>query len=116
MNSEEDLSQQTPLVRHAVWVASKYGWLGPISLLAAVITSFWLLYLIFTARGFLTTLVAFFLLGISYRLGPAPMFAVASSILCFYFHAVGIWLPVISYVIAAITLYLAILVIWTSDR
>lgn len=30
------------------------------------------------------------------------MFAVAASVLCFYFNAVGFWLPVTSYVVAAI--------------
>ncbi|MHB8390844.1 MAG: hypothetical protein ACYDBH_14890 [Acidobacteriaceae bacterium] len=36
------------------------------------------------------------------------MFAVASSFIYFYFHAAGVWLPVVSYVIAFILLYISI--------
>ena len=101
MATDQDLSKRQQL-------EGKYGWLGPASTLCATVTSFWLLYVVFQAKGFLATFVTFFFLGVALKLGPAPMFAVAASILCFYFNKVDMWLPLLSYVVAAVTLYVTV--------
>lgn len=108
MTSEQKPSQPPKQVQAALRLVSSFGWLGPASSLAAAVTSFWLIYLVFEARGFVAAFLAFILLSICYKLGPAPMFAVASSFLCFYFHAVDLWLPILSYIVAAITLFVTL--------
>lgn len=90
--------------QHVDSLISKLGWLGPVNALGAVATSFWLIYLAYQAKDPLATFLAFASLFFIYGFGPAPMFAVASSFLYFYFHAVGIWLPILSYAVAAIPL------------
>ena len=55
------------------------------------ICSFWLLYRVFADRGFLLAFVAFLALSFVYKFGVSPMFAVAASVLYFYFKAVGLW-------------------------
>ena len=57
------------------------------------------------ARGFVWAFIAFVGLSFIYKFGASPMFAVAASVLSFYFNAVGVWLPVTSYVVAAPLLY-----------
>jgi hypothetical protein len=108
MNSEQESPEPSSQVEVATRLASKFGWLGPASSLSAAVTSFWLIYLVFRDRGFLAAFFAFLLLSVCYMFGPAPMFAVASSFLCFYFHAIGFWLPILSYIVAAITLIVSI--------
>jgi hypothetical protein len=84
---------------------SRILWLRIITLLGGTICSFWLIYRMYAAHGFVLAFVAFLGLGFVYKFGVSPIFAVAASILCFYFNAVGVWLPVTSYVAGAITLY-----------
>lgn len=83
------------------WVS----WARPITMLGALITSFWLIYRVFVAYGFWAALACFVGLSLVYGLGISPMFAVAASVLCFYFKAIGVWLPIISYILAIILLY-----------
>lgn len=72
--------------------------------MGATVTSFWLIYLFFSEVGVIAGIVSIFCCATVFRLGPAPLFAVAASVLSFYFNAVGIWLPIVSYVIALETL------------
>ena len=74
--------------------------------IGASVCSFWLIYCVFAAHGFLIAFFAFIGLSFVFKFGLSPMFAVASSVLCFHFNAVGNWLPITSYVLGAITLYL----------
>jgi hypothetical protein len=74
--------------------------------IGASVCSFWLIYRVFAAHGFLLALLAFVGLGFLFKFGLSPMFAVAASFLCFHFNAVGSWLPITSYALAASTLYL----------
>jgi len=76
-----------------------------ITMLGASVTSFWLIYRVFVIYGFWAALVCFLGLSIVYGLGVSPMFVVATNLLCFYFKVVGIWLPIISYILAIILLY-----------
>lgn len=84
---------------------SRISWVRLVTLIGGIGCSFWLIYRIFAARGFLLAFFAFVGLSFVYRFGVSPMFAVAASALCFGYGAVGIWLPVISYILAAILLY-----------
>jgi hypothetical protein len=84
---------------------SRISWARVLTQIGALVCSFWLIYRVFAARGFLLAFFAFIALSIVYKFGVSPMFAVAASLLCFYFKAVGLWLPVTSYVVGAILLY-----------
>jgi hypothetical protein len=84
---------------------SRISWVRTLTLLGAMGGSLWLIYRVFATHGFLSALVAFVGLSFVYKFGASPMFAVAASALCFYFKAVGTWLPITSYVLAAILLY-----------
>jgi hypothetical protein len=81
-------------------------WARPLTLAGTLFTAFWLVYLVFRAFGFVAAFGCFLGLSFVYNLGASPMFAVASSVLTFYFHAVGLWLPITSYVLAALLLYI----------
>ena len=74
-------------------------------MVGAVVCSFWVIYRVFAASGFLLAFFAFLGLSAVYKFGVSPMFAVAASILCFYFNAVGLWLPITAYIVAALLLY-----------
>jgi hypothetical protein len=61
------------------------------------------------AAGVVAAILVFFGLGaLVYPMGVAPMFAVTASALSFYFGVVGAWLPIASYITAAIALYIDI--------
>jgi hypothetical protein len=84
---------------------------APVRLLTAVgapLTSFWLVYVVYRSAGFLTAFVWFIGLGIAYKFGPSPMWALAASVLAFWYEIVGVWFPIVSYVAAAILLYVDI--------
>jgi hypothetical protein len=83
----------------------RIGWVRGVTLLGALICSFWLIYRAFAAHGLWIALLFFVGLALVYKFGASPMFAVAASALCFGYHAVGVWLPLVSYVLAAISLY-----------
>ena len=92
-------------IRELQWLESHVAWAGVVTLLGGLAASFWLLYRVFHAKGFWMSLLAFAGLSLLCKFGFSPTFAVASSFLCFHFHAVGIWLPLSSYVLAAVLLY-----------
>ena len=82
----------------------RIAWLRPVVLLAAIISSFWLVYAALVHRGLFVAVLAFVGLSIVYMFGPAPMFAVAASVLFFYLGVVGIWLSLSSYALAIFSL------------
>jgi hypothetical protein len=84
---------------------NRVSWARVLTLIGAVVCPFWLVYRVFSAHGVVAAFLAFILLSIVYKFGASLMFAVAASILCFYFKVVGLWLPFTSYVIGAILLY-----------
>ena len=81
-------------------------WLRGLTGIAAVVTCVWIIYHAFKTDGILATLVGLVFLTLIYRMGVAPLFAVVATLLCFYFHSVGWWLPAISYVLASFLLYM----------
>jgi len=91
---------------------------GALTQFGAVGCSFWLIYRVFAAHGPLLAFLVFLALSLVHFLGEAPMFAVSASVLCWYFKAVGLWLPVTSYVTGTIGLYvfLTTIALNVSDR
>lgn len=108
MQSDEETARLTKQIERDLLRPLRFRWLGYVCSLGALITSLWLIYLAYEARGFLVALAAFALLSFCCGAGPALMFAVASSFLSFFFHAVGLWLPIASYVAGAFMLFVAI--------
>lgn len=71
----------------------------------AVLVSWWLVYLVFRSSGWGPAIGGFILLAMVFKLGVAPLFAIASSFVCFKFDAVGAWLPILSYTTATMGLF-----------
>jgi hypothetical protein len=92
-------------VRRLVGLESRVAWMRPITLAGSVICSFWLIYRVYEANGVALAIGAFVALSLIYKFGASPMFAVATSFLCFKYRAIGIWLPVLSYVLGSVLLY-----------
>lgn len=94
-------------IKRIAEVAAKFRWVAVVNNVGGLICSLWLLYVAFTIKGILATVLVFFLLGaLVYPMGTAPMFAVSASVLSFYFGVVGAWLPIVSYITAALALYI----------
>jgi hypothetical protein len=108
--SEESVDKAAAerVIYKALILKTRLGWLGPVSSIGGVVTSFWLIYAAYSARGVLAATLALIFMSICYGAGPAFMFAVASTFLCFLLKQVGVWLPVTAYVLAAITLYVTV--------
>ena len=77
------------------------------ALMSAFACSFWIIYLAYEAKGILMAILVLPFLALCYIPGPAATFAIAATILHFYSHVLGLWLPVISYVFAIITWFIA---------
>lgn len=77
------------------------------TLICAFACSFWIIFLVYEAKGIVIAILVLPFMALFYIPGPAPTFAIAASILYFYFHVVDPWLPVISYMLAVITLFIA---------
>lgn len=92
-------------IRRLQMLDSRSLWARAVTLIGGITCSFWLIYRVFAAGGFLLAFLAFIALSFVFKFGLSPMFAVAASVLCFYFNAVGLWLPVLSYIVAAVLLY-----------
>ena len=103
MDSQQEYSQPPEQAPDAQQLAARFAWLCPASTISAAVTSLSLVYQVFKETGFAVAFFAVVLVSIFYRFGPAPIFAIASSILCFYFHSVDIWLPILAYIVAGIS-------------
>ena len=86
------------LLSSAVGNANRIGAFG---------TAAWMMYVMLSRGGWLSSVVAFVVLSFSYKFGTAPLFMVAASYLSFGLNAVGVWLPILSYVLGAIDLTIA---------
>lgn len=73
------------------------------------LSAFWAIYCVYQRTGVVGAVVAFFFSSVMYKLGPAPLFAAAVSMLHFYLNAVPLWVPIASYFWAVITLGLQLL-------
>jgi hypothetical protein len=74
------------------------------------LSSFWAIYSIYENIGLFAAIVAFIFFSFIYGMGPAPMFAVAASILHFKFNVVPLWAATASYIWAAFTLALQLFI------
>ncbi len=83
----------------------RISWFGILNYLGALITSGWVLYLLYGAAGAMYTLLTLLIFGLILRFGASPLFAISASILFFHFDVAGLWLPLLSYVIAGIAFY-----------
>lgn len=93
-------------IRRTAVLAAVFKPIGFANVGGAVVCSFWLIYLAYAAHGIALAVALLFFFTIAiFPFGTAPLFVLAASILSFYIHAVGAWLPVTSYVTAAIALY-----------
>ena len=115
LTQPDSTAQLTASQVRALNLGVKFQWLGVVNAIGAFITSFWLLYLVFSARGALAVIVVFFLLSVCYKFGAALMFSVASLTLYFYVHAVGLWLPIVACVAAAVSLGVAVYIAKATD-
>ncbi len=93
----------------------KLWWLAALNSLGALMSVAWLLYLVFEAAGFWRMVFAGILLSFLLWPGPALLFAVAASILCFHYSVVGLWLPIFSYCSAGIALVLDLRLAYRLD-
>jgi hypothetical protein len=89
--SSEKLQRE---IRRLQAIEGRISWVRVVTQFGALGCSFWLIYRVFAARGFLLAFFAFLGLSLVYKFGVSPMFAVAASILSFHFGAVGAWLPI----------------------
>ncbi len=99
MSEAEEYKRINGLNERTLWVRGLTG-------LGAVVTTVWIAYHAFKTDGFLATIIGLVFLCIIYRFGVAPIFAIVTSLLHFHFHIVGIWLPIISYLMAGFLLYM----------
>ena len=86
-------------------IEGRIRWARPLTSVAALVCSLWVVYRVFAVHGIFAAAFAFLGLGLIYGLGVSPMLAVAASVLCFGYRAVGMWFPLLTYVLAAILLY-----------
>ena len=108
MTSQNQPDQASTLISTAKTLQRRFGWLNPLCAVCGLLTSVWLLYLMYDRGGIMWTLLWFFLLSVAYKFGPAPMFALAASIVCFWAGSVGVWLPIFAYAIAALSLLVSL--------
>jgi len=78
----------------------RISWLGIVNYLGAILTTVWMLYLMYSQAGMaytgLATLVGIFVL----RFGASPLLVIAASVLYFHFDAAGFWLPLLAWLAA----------------
>lgn len=80
-------------------------WLGILNYLGALLTTGWMLYLMYGAAGLVYTLLALLISGLILRFGASPLFVISASILYFHFDAAGFWLLVVSFAAAGASFY-----------
>lgn len=92
-------------IKRLTWLEKRVTWARGMTLVGACVCSFWTIYRVFEASGFWPSVYTFIALSVVYKFGISPMFAISASALCFHFNAVGVWLPTLSYFLAAVLLY-----------
>jgi hypothetical protein len=78
------------------------AWLGLLNYLGAILSSGWILYLIYRDTNVLYAALGLLIFGFILRFGASPLFALAASILYFHFDTGGLWLPLLSYLTAGL--------------
>ena len=77
-------------------------WLGILNYLGAILTTGWMLYLIYRSYGTMYSVLALFIFGVILRFGASPLFVIAACVVYFHFGVAGIWLPLLSLVAAGL--------------
>ncbi|HMC13011.1 MAG TPA: hypothetical protein VKG67_01535, partial [Gallionellaceae bacterium] len=70
----------------------RISWLGILNYLGALLTTGWMLYLMYGTAGAMYTLLALLIFGLILRFGASPLFALSATILYFHFDVAGFWL------------------------
>ena len=83
----------------------RISWLGIVNYLGALLTTGWMLYLMYGTAGAMYTLLALLIFGVILRFGASPLLALSASILYFHFDVAGFWLPAFSYAAAGAAFY-----------
>ncbi len=83
----------------------RISWLGILNYLGALLTTGWMLYLMYSSAGSAYTLLALLLCAAMLRFGASPVFALAASVLYFHFGVAGLWLPVFSWIAAVLAFH-----------
>jgi len=104
MDSEK---QCQPTARAHLLLGLLIVFVDAFTLICAFACSFWIIFLVYEAKGIFMAMLVLPFLALCYIPGPATTFAIAASILHFYSHVLGLWLPAISYVFAVITWIIA---------
>lgn len=78
----------------------RMSWLGIINYLGALLTTGWMLYLLYGSAGLVYTLLALLVSGFVLRFGASPLLIISAGILYFHFDAAGIWLPAVCWLAA----------------
>lgn len=80
-------------------------WARTVTLVGAAAFAVWLIFLTYSSSGVIAAFGWFVGLSVVYRFGASPMLAVAASVLSYRWHVVGSWLPITSYLLGALLLY-----------
>jgi hypothetical protein len=99
---EQRASDHRPWMRRAFLVSMPARLLTS---LAAGVVAVWAVLLTYRGRGLISVAGLVAVLAVVTRLGASPVLAVAASVICFRFHAVGWWAPAASYLIGAVLLF-----------
>jgi hypothetical protein len=83
----------------------RISWLGIVNYLGALLTTGWMLYLVYAGAGAVYAVLGLLLSGLALRFGASPLFAIAASVLYFHFGAGGLWLPLLSYVASGLAFH-----------
>ncbi len=78
----------------------RISWLAIVNYLGALLTTGWMLYLLYGSAGLVYALLALLVSGFILRFGASPLLVIAAGILYFHFHAAGLWLPALCWLAA----------------
>ena len=73
----------------------RISWLAIVNYLGALLTTGWMLYLLYGSAGLVYALLALLVSGFILRFGASPLLVIAAGVLFFPFHAAGLRLPAI---------------------
>ncbi len=75
-------------------------WLGALNYLGAILSTGWMLYLLYNQAGIGYTALAMLVCGLILRFGASPLLVISSGVLYFHFDAAGFWLPLLAWLAA----------------
>lgn len=83
----------------------RISWLGIVNYLGAILSTGWMLYLLYNQAGIGYTALALLVCGFVLRFGASPLLVIAAGVLYFHFDAAGFWLPLLA-VVAAVAAFM----------